>query len=78
MIKNRKIAKLITTRILECGARLDETTALVKRECSADEFDAFKKVAGRIMGEMLLEVLAPIFKQHPDLKPNRLRKMTSA
>ncbi|MFZ0463267.1 MAG: hypothetical protein WBE20_09990 [Candidatus Acidiferrales bacterium] len=42
---------------------------MVRDGCSPEEFAADRRAAGRIMGEMLLEVLNPLYAEHPSLKP---------
>ncbi len=73
MIEQKDVAKEVSNLMLEVGARLDASTALVKERCSAVEFEAYRRAVGKIMGEMLLEVMNPLYQKHPDLKPKELR-----
>jgi hypothetical protein len=45
----------------------------VQERCLASEFEAYRVVVGRLMGEMFVEVSMPIFVQYPDLKPPELK-----
>jgi hypothetical protein len=35
--------------------------------------EGLPKGVGKIMGEMLFEVMNPLYKKHPDLKPEELK-----
>jgi len=72
MIKNRRVAEQISKLMLETGAGIDDSIGLVKDQCTEKEFQSYRKAAGRVMGEILLEILNPIFKEHPELKPKEL------
>jgi hypothetical protein len=61
----RKIAKLA----LEIGRRLDGSLAHVEATCSPEEFATYRRAVGKVKGELLLEVLTPLYTAHPDLKP---------
>jgi hypothetical protein len=72
MIQNKDVAKEINDLMISYGAKLDASIAIVKDKCSDEEFYAYRKVVGKIMGEMLLEIMNPLYMQHPELKPKDL------
>ncbi|MGJ0515072.1 MAG: hypothetical protein ACR65O_04885 [Methylomicrobium sp.] len=72
MIKNEDIAKQISELMLSYGAKLDASVAVVIDKCSNEEAIVYKKAVGKIMGTMLLEIMNPLYKQHPELKPKEL------
>jgi phenylpyruvate tautomerase PptA (4-oxalocrotonate tautomerase family) len=72
MIKNQDIAKEISELMLSYGAKLDASVAVVIDKCSKEEAIVYKKAVGKIMGAMLLEIMNPLYKQHPELKPKEL------
>ena len=72
MIQEKNVAKEISQLMLEYGAKLDASVALVKEECSVEEFNVYRKAVGKIMGYMLLDVMNPLYEKHPDLKPSEL------
>jgi hypothetical protein len=74
MIANRDIAKQIVDLMLETGARIDESVALVQARGTVDDLENYRHAAGAVMGEILIEVLNPLFKRHPDLAPPQLAK----
>lgn len=68
----RDVAETISKLMLECGAKLDESVRLVRDSCSASEFESYRAAVGQIMGTMLLTVMNPIYREHPDLQPPEL------
>jgi hypothetical protein len=72
MIKNKDVAEKISLLMLDVGSRIDESISMVKEQCSDIEFDMYRKAAGKVMGEMLISIMNPIYKEHPDLKPKGL------
>lgn len=73
MIENERIAKQISDLMLEYGARLDESVLLVKNSCSEAELKTYRRAVGEIMGNMLTEIMNPLYERHPTLKPKGLR-----
>jgi hypothetical protein len=73
MIENEDIAQQISELMLEYGARLDRSVALVQDHCSEQELQIYRRAVGTIMGEMLLQVMSPICARHPGLKPKGLK-----
>jgi hypothetical protein len=68
----KEIAQQISALLLECGANLDKSVELVSANSSEDEALQYKRAVGKIMAEMLLEIMNPIYSEHPDLKPPQL------
>ena len=68
----KEIAENINNLMLDIGARLDESVILVKNSCSDEEFKAYRKAVGVIMGTMLIDVMNPIYVEHKSLKPKEL------
>lgn len=69
MIKDPVIAQEISGLMLEFSERLDKSIATVPEHCSSDEFRIYRRAVGHVLGEMLLQVLNPLYVQHPNLKP---------
>ena len=65
----RDIAEKIAALMVEMGAKLNQSTADVQSAATTEEFRAYRSVVARIMGEMLTEIMNPIYREHPDLKP---------
>jgi hypothetical protein len=68
----KELAAQLSTLMLEYGAKLDPSVELVTANGSEQEALRYKRAVGRIMGEMLVEIMNPIYAEHPDLKPPQL------
>lgn len=73
MIEKREIATQISALMIEYGAKLDASVALVRDHCSENELKDYRRAIGKIMADMLLEIMNPLYLRHPDLKPPQLR-----
>jgi hypothetical protein len=69
LIEDSKIAKQVAEVMQDCTARLNESVALVRDTCGADELIPYRRAVGKVMAEILLEVLNPLYGKHPSLKP---------
>lgn len=72
MIRDNAVARQISEMMIEISGRLDRSVTTVKERCSSEEFETYRRAVGHIMGEMLLEVLNPLYAEHPSLKPPQL------
>ena len=72
MIKDKDIAREINELMLEYSKKIDTTIAQVQSSCSNEEFEKYRKASGVVLGNILLEIMNPIYKEHPDLKPKEL------
>lgn len=73
MIENERIARQISDLMLEYGARLDASVLLISNNCSPEELRIYRRAVGEIMGNMLTEIMNPLYERHPTLKPKDLR-----
>lgn len=73
MIADKEVAAKIIRLMVDCGAKLGESVALVHGTCSETEFKRYKARVDGILELMFAEVMHPIIKQHPDLKPPELK-----
>lgn len=69
MITNPAVAQRISALMLECSAKLGASVADVRASCPDEEFVNYRRAVGRIMAEMLLTIMNPIYAIHPMLKP---------
>jgi len=72
MIRDAAVAQQISEMMIEISGRLDRSITTVKDRCSSEEFETYRRAVGRIMGEMLLQVLNPLYAEHPSLKPPQM------
>jgi len=65
--------KLVTTSI-DYGARRDQLFFEVRAKCSKVEFEAIRRGVGRVMDTGYIDIMCPIFTEHPDLKSEQWRR----
>ncbi|PYX97667.1 MAG: hypothetical protein DMG71_02420 [Acidobacteria bacterium] len=70
MIRNADTAKHVSDLMHDIFRRIDESTQLVKKTCSAEEFAAYNKAIGRVLGAVVMDVMEPLYDQNPTLKPD--------
>ena len=69
MIKDPSIARQVSDLMIEFSARLDRSILTVQERCSPEEFKVYRLAVAKVLGEMLLEVMNPLYAEHPGLKP---------
>lgn len=72
MIENKEVATKISELMLNIGKELNESVFLVQEQCSESEFFNYRKQVGIIMGNILMDVLNPLYEKHTDLRPRDL------
>ncbi len=69
----REVAAEILALMREYSGKLDRSVQFVKDTCSTEEFIDYRRAVGATMGEMYVEIMRPIFHEHPDLEPEELK-----
>lgn len=69
---NRPTAETVSSLMLRIAAELNASVEIVQSGSSEEEFNRYRRAIGVMMGEMLLEIMNPLYAEHPDLKPNEL------
>ena len=70
MISNPEVAKRVSDLMLDVFYRLDASIPDVKRECSVEEAATYQKAVGRVAGAIVMDVLEPLYRKNPMLKPH--------
>lgn len=52
---------------------LGKYLSTAKDECPPEEYERFRKAIGSVIGTLEIEMLWPLYRQHPDLEPENLR-----
>jgi hypothetical protein len=73
MISDRATATKVEKMMRGVAAEIDESISVVLDGGSTSEFKSYRLTAGKLMGDIFLEILAPIYARHPDLTPPELR-----
>ncbi|MFO0587017.1 MAG: hypothetical protein U0441_05750 [Polyangiaceae bacterium] len=69
----RELAGQIVSRVHKVTAEIDDTIALVQKECGEEEFRAYRSAAGHAMGHLFADILRPIFQEYPELMPEEMK-----
>jgi hypothetical protein len=59
--------------LVECYFKLHGSIEIVKEHCDDDERKAYCRAVGKVLGYLLLDVLEPMYSEHPDLRPELLK-----
>jgi hypothetical protein len=69
MIENPSVAKQITELMMDMFTRLSDFCETVREHCSQQEYAAYIKSTSGIAGAIVLDVMEPLYRKHPHLKP---------
>lgn len=70
MISDIETARKINDLLLEVSGMLDESVGLmVHSDCLASEKTKYMEIVGQVMGVIGLDMLNPLYRKHPSLKP---------
>jgi hypothetical protein len=69
---NVEVAEKLAILMLQINSKLNDSVAYVRDTCDKEEFEAYRKAVGNLMGAILLDVEEPIYKEHPSLRPDGL------
>jgi hypothetical protein len=72
MIKNEHVAKQVSDLMVEFSQRINDSILLVQDNCSEEEFLAYRRTAGQVLGKIYLDIMTPLYQVHPSLKPEGL------
>lgn len=70
MLKNQDTAKQISDLMNDIFQRIDDSTRLVEKTCSAEDFAAYNKAVAQVLGAIVIGVMEPLYDQNPALKPH--------
>jgi hypothetical protein len=68
MIERVELAKAISTRLHATFVDLEETVRMVATE-APDDLQNYRQAIGKVCGALVLDVMAPIYKDHPEIMP---------
>jgi hypothetical protein len=68
-------AKIVLETIIKHQAEQNACLIAIREKCTDEEFGEYRRMIGRSMGAMLLEVINPIITKYPDLTPTGLRDL---
>jgi hypothetical protein len=69
MIQNAEAAKYVSDLFLDINERLGLSLEKIEAACTPEEFQTYKRRLGTILYSTCEEILLPIYRKHPKLKP---------
>lgn len=69
MISDPQLASHISRLMLDIFRQIDESLATVREQCPPEEVAAYQKATGLVAGPIVMDVLEPLYRRHPELKP---------
>jgi hypothetical protein len=72
MTMTQTTAKAVSELMLSIGAQLNESVRLVQTTEDDAEFKRYRDSVSKLMFTMLVEIMNPLYAEHPDLKPPEL------
>ncbi|QWF19131.1 hypothetical protein [Lysobacter capsici] len=73
MITDKRVAQEVSEKLLKASFLMNQSMLLVQEKCSEGELHVLREGLSKAMAELLLEVLNPLYQEHPDLAPEGLR-----
>jgi hypothetical protein len=70
---NQDVAREISALMLETTEKLDRSVRRMQAQLPAAEFGTYGRAVGTILADIIMEVLDPLYAEHPDLKPPEMR-----
>ena len=55
--------------MIEFSVRIDRSILMVQENCTPEELKTYRLAGAKALGEILLEVMNPLYAENPDLKP---------
>ncbi|HEV3419190.1 MAG TPA: hypothetical protein VG075_02705 [Candidatus Acidoferrum sp.] len=69
MFQDEETAKRILQVFLSINSQMNDAIASVELQTSPGEYKAFKRGVGHVVYEVFEQIVEPICKQHPSLRP---------
>jgi hypothetical protein len=72
LVSDLNTATRISKLILEANGLLNEAVAVAQRSAAKDEFLEYRQRTAWIMNSIFEQLLEPIYRKHPEIKPPEL------
>jgi len=69
----QEVAREISALMLDTTERLDRSVTKMRTQLPPEEFGTYGRAVGTILAGIIMEVLDPLYAEHPDLKPPEMR-----
>ena len=72
MIENAQAAKYVSELFRDINERLMQSVDKIEGACTPEEFQTYHRRVGTLVYSTYEQILVPLYKKHPDLKPPNL------
>jgi hypothetical protein len=69
LFRDEQTAKQVFHAFLTMNGQMNEAIASLEHRTSPEEYRVFKRAVGHVINEVFEQVVEPICKQHPSLRP---------
>jgi len=74
MISSKEAATVIASEAERFVVALNTKLLEIRASASASEYERFRRAVGKIVGALEIELFAPLYQEHPELKPEAVQK----
>ena len=67
-----KVAEALSLLMMRINSQLNDSVALVRDRCSAEDLQWYRREVGKVMGAVCLDIEEKLWAEHPDLRPREL------
>ena len=67
-----KTAEALSLLIMRINSQLNDSAALVRDKCNAEDLQWYRHQAGNIMGTLHLDIQERLWSEHPSLRPREM------
>lgn len=69
---NKKEAEELSVLLMQVSGKLDQSVRFVMDKDTKENFESYRSSAGKVMGELFLEMLQPLWERYPELRPKEM------
>ena len=67
-----QIAEALSLLMMRINSNLNDSVALVRDKCAAEDLQWYRREVGKVMGALYLEIEEKIWAEHPSLRPREM------
>ena len=66
------VAEALSLLMMRINSQLNDSVALVRDKCGAEDLQWYRREVGKVMGALCLDIEEKLWAQHPDLRPREM------
>jgi hypothetical protein len=74
LFENQETAEYVLQVFLSINDQMDDSIRAVEKRTSPEEYKAFKRGVGHVMYEVFEQIVEPICKRYPSLRPPEMER----